>query len=154
MVDFKKINDDWYNGLNSEQRKQVDERRAREAESSLTEREITAKFTRLTAKKNGELAEVKTWNKPVTIRIENGVDHTGKIYERISFKNAVTGFENYSLDGMLLDELSNCEEDDAWMICAGSHRYDRCEVMLSDVADYLNEFRPGLLVKHPDGPNV
>lgn len=156
MVDFKLLAKKMYEESTPEQRARIDAYRAREARLDTTRREIDATFTyfgeRMVEVPGKSKAQYETYplrseNKAIEMRIEDGIDHKGEAYEVIHFIGATTGHESFRLNEDLIKTLTKDRdqpEHRIWSICAGSARYARCEISTDDVISYLKELRPNL----------
>lgn len=153
MVDFRKLRDDWYAGLDDEARARVDAAAAREARFESTAVEIEGRFQRFGTNDRGRTTFVsQEWTRPVKMRIEEQERTDGRKVEILAFVGAVTGHERYTLDESLARLLSDDEERKArpdWAICAGSLKYESCRVRTDEVEAYVRKMRPQLFEAAP-----
>lgn len=153
MVDFAKLNADWYAGLDDEARARVDAGRAKEARAEATAVEIDATFKRFGTNDRGKTSFVASlWNRPVKMRIEEWERADGSKAEVLAFVGAVTGYERFTLDESLAKMLSDPDETRLrpdWAVCGGSLKYDACIVKTQDVEAYVRRLRPHLFEAAP-----
>lgn len=166
MVDFKKLAEEAYARMTPEEKGRVDAYRSREAEANATAISIMAKFERtgyqpvkpkgIVLRRPGEkvkepqeeLVVLKSWESEVVMRIEAREGRNGERVEILAFKNAVTGYESFTLDEHLCEMLVDPKErermSDEWYICAGGMGWDSCRVKIQDIEDYIRVQRPHL----------
>lgn len=147
MFDFKKLAQKHYDESSPEERARIDVYHAAEARYNLTLSPIEATFTMLTnVAKPPQYREgvVKTWNKTISMRIEDREGSKGP-YEVLRFIGGSTGHEVYELSPQFVEVLQ--KEGDEFYICAGSVKYDRCVVSCADVLSHLEKVRPQLFAQ-------
>lgn len=166
MVDFRKMHEDWYNGLDPEARARVDARREHEARMDLQSKTIDGHFQRIgwathpepggrrTARRSDDVPERSIeaeWTRPLKVRIEDRENNDGSSRDILAFHGAVTGHEAYSLDRDLVASLEEMAADGTlFCICGGTPtRYDACHVSAEDVLDLIREHRPELCRDRP-----
>lgn len=181
MVDFKELRRRSYERASPEERARIDAYHAREARFDETKSTIKAVFERSylrPVKKPADMKNLrllnkrpsrygerrtaqseemetvvdKTWEVEIPVRIEEIDVGNGRVREVISFKEAVTGYETFTLDEefvrIMLDPDENRQRP-RFYICGGTPgRYDSCYVMPADVLEYLRERRPHLFPDH------
>jgi hypothetical protein len=176
MVDFERLRRESYERATPEERARIDAYHAREARLDETKGYIKAVFEREKRVPDGiqlgllnrrssrygsprhdpkakmKTIVEKTWEKMLPVRIEDRDNGDGTTREIISFKEAVTGYESYTIDEdfirLLLDPEENRQRP-RFYICAGTPgRYDACYVMPEDVVAYLRERRPHLFPEY------
>lgn len=171
MVDFKKLAEESYARATPEEKARMDAYRAKEAEANATARPINAKFERqgTRAKKQApfqlrrpgqgtkvpetETYVIKAWEREIPMRIEKREGRNGEVVEILAFKEAVTGYESYTLDEdlikLLLDPKERERTNEEWYLCAGGMGWDSCRVAIQDIEDYLRDIRPNLFEDQP-----
>jgi len=152
MVDFAKLNADWYASLSPEEKVRVDAHREKERAAEATAVEIQGEFARYASNDGGKTSYViKTWTRPVKMRIETAKGMDGQPYEILAFVGAVTGHERFRLDD-IREWIGKEPAGEEWAICGGSLRYDSCHVKVDDVLNYLRDIRPGMFAPAPAVP--
>jgi len=186
MVDFERLRRESYERASPEEKARIDAYHAREARFDETRAMIKAVFERSSLRpvrkpadmknlgllnkrpsrygerspsRNQEMETVidKTWETEIPVRIEEVDNGNGTVREVIAFKEAVTGYETFTLDEQFVRIMLDPEENrlrPRFYICAGTpSRYDSCYVMPEDVVAYLRERRPHLFPDHAPAPS-
>lgn len=161
MVDFKALSEKLYRESTPEQRARIDAYHEREARLDTTRRGIMATFTRYemvpvidlsvppwkAKATRHEMKAVKSWTKPIEMRIEDRTDFQDREYEIIQFMGGSTGSEAFEISREHVDGLSEWttgDDPDLLSICGGSARFNGCSVSRTEVLAYILEMRPSL----------
>jgi len=148
MVDFAELNRRHYESLDEAGRARVDAYRAAEAAANETLESIDAVFKTFL---RNSAEPLKTETRQVKLRIEQRGEGE-EVREILAFKEAVTGYENYTLDENFVRFLREAiAEGGRFCICAGTAGvYDNCTVSASDVLEYVSQHRPELVAAVPE----